>query len=114
MFTNMKLGVRLALGFGIVIVLLIISTTVGYVGLKMSAADLERITNDRFPKTVMANNIVDAIVSFMNDNYMQPISLARISENAYLSPVYISRVFKELMGEAPINYLIRIRLAKAW
>jgi len=59
------------------------------------------------------NNIVDAIVSFMNENYMQPISLARISENAYLSPVYISRVFKELMGEAPINYLIRVRLAKA-
>ena len=59
------------------------------------------------------NNIVDAIVSFMNDNYRQPISLARISENAYLSPVYISRVFKELMGEAPINYLIRVRLAKA-
>jgi AraC-like DNA-binding protein len=59
------------------------------------------------------NNIVDAIVSFMNDNYMQPISLARISENAYLSPVYISRVFKELMGESPINYLIRVRLAKA-
>ena len=59
------------------------------------------------------NNIVDAIVAFMNENYMQPISLARISENAYLSPVYISRVFKELLGEAPINYLIRIRLAKA-
>ena len=56
---------------------------------------------------------MDAIVSFLNENYMQPISLARISENAYLSPVYISRVFKELMGEAPINYLIRIRLAKA-
>ena len=36
MFTNMKLGVRLALGFGIVILLLIISTTVGYLGLKMA------------------------------------------------------------------------------
>ena len=59
------------------------------------------------------NNIVDAIVSFMNENYMQPISLARISENAYLSPIYVSRVFKELTGEAPINYLIRVRLAKA-
>ena len=58
-------------------------------------------------------NIVDAIVSFMNENFMQPISLARISENAYLSPVYISRVFKELMGESPINYLIRVRLARA-
>ncbi len=59
------------------------------------------------------NNIVDAIVSFMHENFMEPISLARISENAYLSPVYISRVFKELMGEAPINFLIRVRLAKA-
>ena len=64
---------------------------------------------EKYEKT----NIVDAIVTFMNENYMQPISLARISENAYLSPVYISRVFKELMGEAPINYLIRVRLAKA-
>jgi YesN/AraC family two-component response regulator len=31
----------------------------------------------------------------------------------YLSPVYISRIFKEVTGESPINYLIKIRLAKA-
>jgi methyl-accepting chemotaxis protein len=61
MFTNMKLGVRLALGFGIVILLLIISTTVGYLGLSMGTEDLERMTYDRFPKTVMAHNIVDAV-----------------------------------------------------
>jgi methyl-accepting chemotaxis protein len=61
MFTNMKLGVRLGLGFGLVILLLIISTAVGLSGLKMSSEDLERLTNDRFPKTVMANNIIDAI-----------------------------------------------------
>jgi methyl-accepting chemotaxis protein len=61
MFTNMKLGVRLGLGFGLVILLLIISTAVGLSGLKMSSDDLERLTNDRFPKTVMANNIIDAI-----------------------------------------------------
>ena len=31
----------------------------------------------------------------------------------YLSPVYISKIFKEIMGDSPINYLIKIRLSKA-
>jgi YesN/AraC family two-component response regulator len=31
----------------------------------------------------------------------------------YLSPVYISKIFKEETGESPINYLIKIRLEKA-
>ena len=31
----------------------------------------------------------------------------------YLSPVYISKIFKDIMGDSPINYLIRIRLSKA-
>ena len=31
----------------------------------------------------------------------------------YLSPVYISKIFKEKTGDSPINYLIQIRLGKA-
>lgn len=58
-------------------------------------------------------NIVNTIVSYMNDNYMKEISLDKISRNMYLSPVYISKIFKEEMGDSPINYLIKIRLSKA-
>jgi methyl-accepting chemotaxis protein len=61
MFANMKLGLRLGLGFGLVILLLIFSTMVGYFGLRMGSEDLDRVTNDRFPKTVLAHNITDAI-----------------------------------------------------
>ena len=49
----------------------------------------------------------------MNDNYMNDISLDKISKNMYLSPVYISKIFKEEIGDSPINYLIKIRLSKA-
>lgn len=31
----------------------------------------------------------------------------------YLSPVYISKIFKDETDESPINYLIKIRLEKA-
>ena len=57
--------------------------------------------------------IVNTLVSFINENYMKEITLDTISKNMYLSPAYISKVFKEEMGESPINYLIKVRLAKA-
>lgn len=64
---------------------------------------------ERYDKTAMVNNIL----AFINENYMKPVSLAKISENTYLSPIYVSRVFKEATGESPISYLIRVRLSKA-
>jgi AraC-like DNA-binding protein len=57
--------------------------------------------------------IVNTLISFINENYKKEISLDTISKNIYLSPVYISKVFKEEMGESPINYLIKVRLSKA-
>lgn len=57
--------------------------------------------------------IVNTIVEYMNENYMRQVSLDKISRNMYLSPVYISKIFKEETGESPINYLIKVRLSKA-
>lgn len=67
------------------------------------------INFDSYEKT----KIVTAIASFINNNYGQDISLDKISRNMYLSPVYISKIFKEEIGESPINYLIKVRLSKA-
>lgn len=58
-------------------------------------------------------NIVNTILEYLHGNYMKQISLYRIAQNMYLSPVYISKIFKEETGESPINHLIRIRLTKA-
>jgi len=56
---------------------------------------------------------VNRIINYLNENYDQKISLEQIAHNMYLSPVYISKIFKEETGESPINYLIKIRLEKA-
>lgn len=58
-------------------------------------------------------SIVNTIIEFINENYMRELSLDVISQNMYLSPAYISKIFKEETGESPINYLIKVRLAKA-
>lgn len=56
---------------------------------------------------------VNQIISYLDAHYSEKISLDRIAQNMYLSPVYISKIFKEETGESPINYLIKIRLEKA-
>ncbi len=57
--------------------------------------------------------LVEKIMDYLEDNYARKISLDEIAGNMYLSPFYISKVFKAETGESPIHFLIEIRLEKA-
>ncbi|HCL01536.1 MAG TPA: AraC family transcriptional regulator [Lachnoclostridium phytofermentans] len=64
-------------------------------------------------ETYSKSYAVKRIINYLMENYAHKISLDQIAHNMYLSPVYISKIFKEETGESPINYLIKIRLEKA-
>ena len=57
--------------------------------------------------------VVEKILNYFEDHYSEKISLDQIAENMYLSPFYISKIFKSETGDAPIQHLIKIRLEKA-
>lgn len=57
--------------------------------------------------------VVEQIVSYFEDHYAEKISLDRIAGNMYLSPFYISKIFKSETGDTPIRHLINIRLDRA-
>ncbi|MBS6007090.1 MAG: helix-turn-helix transcriptional regulator [Clostridium baratii] len=73
----------------------------------------ELIKHDISFKSREKKVIVENITEYLSKNYVKDISLETLSKNMYLSPVYISKIFKEIMGDSPINYLIKIRLSKA-
>ena len=50
---------------------------------------------------------------FMDDNFTRPLSLSEIAGLAGISPSYFCRKFKEVYGVSPVNYLKRLRLARA-
>ncbi|TQK13423.1 MULTISPECIES: methyl-accepting chemotaxis protein [unclassified Herbaspirillum] len=54
---NMKIGTRLAIGFGVVIALLIAIAVLGNAQLARLTDGINLIVKDRYPKTVMANTI---------------------------------------------------------
>ncbi|RXZ38140.1 HAMP domain-containing protein [Oxalobacteraceae bacterium CAVE-383] len=55
--SNMKIGSRLALGFGIVIALLIAITVLSNMQLGRLNGSLEQITNERYPSVALANTV---------------------------------------------------------
>jgi methyl-accepting chemotaxis protein len=54
---KMRIGQRLALGFGVVIVLLIMLASLAYLRIASLNGEITLIVKDRYPKTVIANQI---------------------------------------------------------
>lgn len=64
-------------------------------------------------ESVNRKYVVEKMVTYFEDHYNEKISLDLIAENMYLSPFYISKIFKSETGDTPIHHLINIRLEKA-
>lgn len=50
---------------------------------------------------------------YILDNYQKPLSLARIAKCANMSPYHFLRVFKDIYGETPNEFVIRLRVEQS-
>jgi AraC-like DNA-binding protein len=57
--------------------------------------------------------MLKTILSFLRDNYDQPISLETLSHTINKSPKYVGAFFKHMTGKTPIEYLTEYRIEKA-
>jgi len=56
MFANMKVAVRLALGFGAVVILLLVLSTICLQRMAAMDEDRDLMMEDRYPKVILAND----------------------------------------------------------
>ncbi|MCC2686809.1 MAG: AraC family transcriptional regulator [Paenibacillaceae bacterium] len=56
---------------------------------------------------------ISEIAGYINANYSEPITLSAISSRFYISPSYLSRVFKEVSGFSFIEYVNMVRVKEA-
>ena len=61
MFKNLRIGTRLATGFGLVVTMMIVLSAVAVVRINNLNASIDDIMKDKFPRTVAANVIIDNI-----------------------------------------------------
>lgn len=58
-------------------------------------------------------DLLSKAVSFIRTNYMHKITLDDVAEHIYLSPSYLSRIFKEEMKTSFNSYLNSVRIEKS-
>lgn len=61
MFKNLKIGVRLAVGFGIVVALMIALGIVGILRVAELSSKIDYLTNDLYPKSLRTNAIINGV-----------------------------------------------------
>ncbi|HJW04659.1 MAG TPA: MCP four helix bundle domain-containing protein, partial [Azospira sp.] len=61
MMQNLKIGMRLGIGFAVMTIFLLVVALIGINRATAIQSEVDLLVNDRFPKTVWANNIVDQI-----------------------------------------------------
>ena len=61
MFKNLKIGVKLGIGFGLMIVLLATVSMLAYLRVDSINGEIKDMVNDKFPKVVMANDAIDQV-----------------------------------------------------
>ncbi len=66
----------------------------------------------QYPKIYLYQRIVQAKL-FIDSNYADNIGLDNISEEAYFSKFYFIRLFKNIYGKTPHQYLTFVRIEKA-
>jgi len=64
------------------------------------------------PKTDILFKIEKSL-NFMKHNFVQPITLARLAEEANMTIPVFRKIFKDVTGRPPINFLLQLRIAEA-
>ncbi|MBE5732577.1 MAG: AraC family transcriptional regulator [Clostridiales bacterium] len=78
-------------------------------GLKILFSVLDSIKTEK----VENRDIVSLALDYIENNYFRPISVVGISSQLGLSRAHFTTVFTKAVGEAPYNYLTKIRINHA-
>jgi methyl-accepting chemotaxis protein len=121
MFKNLKIGVRLGIGFAVTLALLITIASISYLRIGELNDGIEKMINDRYPKTVQANNIIDAINAvarqlrnaYIYSGVEQQKSLDSIPPQRAVISENIEKLEKSIKSEQGKDLLKKIASARA-
>lgn len=82
---------------------------VGY--LKKLGDTLFNIQNSEEEKR--AQNTINKVLRYIDDNICEDLSLVRLAELVYFNPSYLSRLFKQVVGENLSDYIYEAKIRKA-
>lgn len=84
------------------------------IGLLLQTLEKEATSSIVTSKNDHLHQTVQLIITYIENNYAQDLSIEQLATTYFISPTYLSKIFKEITGYSPINYLIQVRLKQAY
>ena len=120
MLNNLKIGVRLGLGFAITLILLLVIASISYVRLSALNNEVDGLVLDKFPKTVQANDMVDALNTiarqlrnaYIYSGVEQQKSLDALPEQRKIITDRIEKLEKTITSDKGKDLLAKIRTGR--
>ena len=121
MFNNLKIGVRLALGFALTLALLIVIAVIGVNRISALNAEVTDLAKDKFPKSVWAADITESIGSIsrqLRNAYIfadaeRQKSLDAIADERKVNTATLDKLDKVVTSDKGKELLAKIKSARA-
>jgi len=73
----------------------------------------EHLLNETPQDEIQSIDVIDQVISFIEQNYRSDVSIGQIAERFYITPNYLSTLFHKKTGVNFMSYLKKIRMLKA-
>ena len=80
-------------------------------GIVLNMSRMNRILSDL--QTGSDFRVVNTVLRYIGDHYTEPITLTDLAQTVYLSTHYLCRLFKQVIGTSPMEYVANLRMTKA-
>lgn len=81
--------------------------------LKRLTDDIREARESEEKQPVYSNMAFMELMSYINENYKKDISLASAAKNCYMTPNYVSQLFKKETGMTFVHYITQLRMEEA-
>jgi two-component system response regulator YesN len=66
-----------------------------------------------FPESASQEELVSMVQEYLRSHFSEEVSLAELAARFHVNPPYLTRLFKRLVGSAPVRYLRDLRINHA-
>lgn len=74
---------------------------------------IQTLEDKEYESHQIINPKVDKILKYISSNYSEPLTLTSIAEQFYISPFYLSKIFKKSTNLSIVEYINSLRIREA-
>lgn len=80
---------------------------------KMFQLGLSSTSGRANPTDEKSQSCVRAVITYIEENYENPISITDLAAKVFVSPNHLCRLFNRYTGRSPVRYISMVRMAQA-